>query len=143
VPRRGDRNEEGLLFWARRKGKEYWVTDNQYRLLRESHNSSNRRYQQRTPREKKLFKAARQRARCSGREFTLSLKDIVIPPICPVLGIPMLRPSIDRVDSTRGYTPDNIEIISWEANKFKNNMTPEQMAQLALYYAPHLVVPAG
>jgi hypothetical protein len=123
----------------RRKGKEYWVTDNQYRLLREKHNATNRRYQRRCPREKKLLKAARDRARKSGREFNLLQKHIVIPPVCPVLGIPMLRPSIDRVDSSRGYTPDNIEIISWEANRLKNNMTPEQMAKLALYYAPHLV----
>jgi len=80
--------------------------------------------------ERTLFDSAKSRAKAKGREFTLELSDIVIPKICPVLGVSIvlergnpLAPSIDRTDSSKGYTPDNIVVMSTKANTFKNNMT--------------------
>lgn len=78
--------------------------------------------------EKRLFKSCRDRARNNGIEFNLILSDIVIPTHCPVLGLELSRtrskrtdrtPSVDRLDNSKGYTKDNIKIISWRANKLK------------------------
>lgn len=85
---------------------------------------------------KRLLKKARERAKTHGREFTLTLTDIVIPSCCPLLNIPLFvgtrqvknqSPTIDRKDSTKGYTPDNIWVISWRANRIKNDSTLEEM----------------
>jgi hypothetical protein len=36
-------------------------------------------------------------------------------------------PSIDRIDSIEGYTVDNIQIISWKANRIKAYATVEEL----------------
>ena len=76
------------------------------------------------------------------------LESISIPDYCPVLGIKLNydgndkspgwtrqddSPSIDRIDSNKGYTADNIHIISWRANRIKNDSTPEELRKLADY----------
>lgn len=93
--------------------------------------------------EYRLLQSARCRARKKNLEFTIKLSDITIPSVCPMLGIAISRkgvgaaraesPSIDRINSTKGYTPDNIAVISWRANMLKNNMTVEE-ARLLLAY---------
>lgn len=35
-------------------------------------------------------------------------------------------PSLDRIDTTKGYEPGNIEFISWRANYLKRNGTLEE-----------------
>jgi hypothetical protein len=42
-------------------------------------------------------------------------------------------PSIDRVDSSKGYTKDNIQVISHRANNLKNNATLEELRKLVTY----------
>jgi hypothetical protein len=42
-------------------------------------------------------------------------------------------PSIDRIDSTKGYTPDNIQIISWKANRIKGYATLQELEMLLAY----------
>jgi hypothetical protein len=73
------------------------------------------------------------------------MTDIVIPERCPVLGItldPERRgnlnrrprdnaPSIDRIDPRKGYTPDNIMVISYRANVLKNSALPEEIYKIA------------
>lgn len=63
-------------------------------------------------------------------EFSLNIEDIIIPKLCPVLGIPISisnkrndpnSPSIDRLDSKEGYTKENTRVISWRANKLKSD----------------------
>lgn len=75
-------------------------------------------------------------------DFTITPDDITIPKCCPVLGTPFARagskaiytsPSLDRFDSSKGYTPDNIEVISWRANTLKRNGTVEEFEQLAAW----------
>jgi hypothetical protein len=93
------------------------------------------------PSEKLLWQRAKRRSTVNGREFTISVEDIKIPERCPVLNIPLYKipgesdnsPSLDRIDSSRGYTPDNIVVMSTKANKWKNNMTLEEVEMLWRY----------
>jgi len=43
-------------------------------------------------------------------------------------------PSLDRIDPTRGYVHDNIQIISNLANRMKNNASDEQLLRFSHYY---------
>ena len=43
-------------------------------------------------------------------------------------------PSLDRIDPTLGYLPDNIQIISNLANRMKNNASDEQLLRFSHYY---------
>jgi hypothetical protein len=40
---------------------------------------------------------------------------------------------MDRKDSTRGYTPDNIEVMSKRANTLKNNASAAEMKMVLKY----------
>jgi hypothetical protein len=81
------------------------------------------------------------RAKKRGLEFTLKLEDVIVPEYCPILGIKLEHstghggkihsPSIDRIDNARGYTPDNIQVISTLANQMKSSATPEQLLMFA------------
>jgi hypothetical protein len=77
--------------------------------------------------ERRIFDSAKSRATKKKREFDLVLEDIVIPELCAVFGTPLTEPSIDRIDSTRGYVKGNIRIISLRANSLKSNATVEEM----------------
>lgn len=91
-----------------------------------------------------LLSLSKQRAKRAGMVHTLTLSDIQIPDVCPVLGIPLKRedratwfsaPSIDRIDSAKGYTPDNITIVSRRANILKRDATVEELRLLYEYYS--------
>ena len=77
-----------------------------------------------------LFSRAKYRAKVKGLEFSITKEDIIIPDTCPLLGIPMTSPSLDRKDSDKGYTPDNIWVISTRANTLKNNATLMELQTL-------------
>lgn len=86
-------------------------------------------------RKKIWLSATKTRAKKKGLEFNLSLDDLIIPTHCPVLGIKLENklgmkqdssPSIDRFDSSKGYTKDNINIISCRANLIKVHGTAEE-----------------
>jgi hypothetical protein len=84
-----------------------------------------------------IFMSLRTRARRLNIEFNLEESDIVIPDVCPVLGIPLTQlvghgrqdynPSVDRIIPQKGYTKGNIEIMSDKANRMKNNASPEEL----------------
>lgn len=89
------------------------------------------RVKSQTP-EWKMHQRAKQRCKKSGREFTIKVEDIKIPHNCPVLGIELNMnvgksgayynsPSLDRIDNRKGYTPDNIQVISQRANAMKHS----------------------
>jgi hypothetical protein len=80
--------------------------------------------------------------------FNLELADIVVPTECPVLGIPIIpfcgkfapnSPSIDRIDSSKGYTKDNIIVVSFRANCIKNNATVEELEKIYKFYSSLIV----
>lgn len=88
----------------------------------------------------------RYRAKQKGIECTITADDIIVPDHCPVLGIPLeintdgknVRltpniPSVDRFDNTKGYTPDNIRVISARANHLKSNATAYEIACILSY----------
>ena len=90
-----------------------------------------------------LLNNSRQRAKNSNIENTLKKEDINIPDNCPVFDIPLKRedkstwnnaPSIDRIDNNKGYTKDNIVIVSRRANILKKDATIEELEKLANYY---------
>jgi len=95
---------------------------------------------------KTLWSRAKWRAKSRGVEFSLNIDDIHVPELCPVLGIRLEAggrgrgyaliwnsPTIDRFDNTRGYTPDNIRVISWRANSLKADATIQEMEAVLKY----------
>ena len=83
--------------------------------------------------------AARARAKSRGLEFDLNLWDLEVPELCPALGIPLdgrdlqHTPSLDRMDSSKGYTKDNVRVISFRANSIKQDATAEELQRVADY----------
>jgi hypothetical protein len=95
--------------------------------------------------ERVLLQAARSRAKSKKIPFDLTTSDILIPKRCPIFGILLEKakggragdnsPSIDRIDSTKGYTKNNIIVISWKANRIKNSGTPEDHLKIYTFYS--------
>lgn len=84
--------------------------------------------------------SARVRAKKAGRDCTIELQDIVIPAVCPLLGIEIIpkankeqldhAPSLDRIDSSLGYTPGNVWVISHRANRIKTDATIDELEMI-------------
>ena len=82
---------------------------------------------------KRMLADARRRARQNGLEFSISLSDVEWGDICPIFGCELtyvaigercaVSASLDRIDPARGYTPDNVWVISWRANRIKADAT--------------------
>lgn len=92
-----------------------------------------------------LLASAKWRSKKRGIEFTITHSDVIVPDVCPVLGIPVFitggqpapnSPSIDRIDPTGGYTPNNIWVISWRANLLKNNARLEDFEKIVAAIEP-------
>jgi hypothetical protein len=88
----------------------------------------------------RLWKSSKNRSCAKRKENTLKLSDIPNPSTCAYLDIPLDYrgvserekkafniPTLDRIDNTRGYTPDNIQVISDMANRMKSNATIPQL----------------
>jgi len=77
------------------------------------------------------LKRIKERAKEKGLEFNLTREDIDYPSVCPILGLSLERsndgipkknsPSVDRIDPSKGYTKDNIQVISSKANFMKRD----------------------
>lgn len=121
----------------------------QRRLAGSRKNSESREYRLATY-TKRWLSYVKTRARKNGVEFSLVVEDIVIPEVCPVLGIPLIpcarnhgergptepnSPTIDRIDNSKGYTKDNVVVVSWRANRLKNNATLEEMRMISDFYS--------
>lgn len=84
-------------------------------------------YHATVPKQKRMLISAKSRAAKKGREFNIELSDIVIPAECPVLHTKMVAPSLDRIDSSKGYIKGNVRVISARANLLKSNATVEEL----------------
>lgn len=92
-----------------------------------------------------LLRRARRRSREQNLEFNLEENDIIIPTNCPILGIELKvncsknklptdnSISLDRINNSKGYTKDNVLVISMKANRIKNNSTFEEVEKLYLF----------
>lgn len=83
-----------------------------------------------------LLRSTKTSANKMGREHTITQDDVIIPELCPVFKIPMVQftpfaPSLDRIDSSKGYIPGNVQVISRKANTMKNNATAEELRMFA------------
>lgn len=103
------------------------------RKYKEYHNKKNKRYV--------MWCSAKKRAKLKGLDFDIELEDIPeIPKYCPVLGIEIKSnttnapldssPSLDRIDSSKGYIKGNVRIISNRANRIKADATIEELRKV-------------
>jgi len=84
----------------------------------------------------------RRSAKLRGHEFSITYLDIVplIVEKCPILGVKLNygvgankgsilseSPSVDRIDNSKGYTKENIIIISVLANRIKSSLSLEEL----------------
>ncbi len=91
---------------------------------------------------KGMLALARLHAGKRGIEFALELDDIFVPEHCPVLGVRLERgrgkcqdasPTIDRLDSSKGYVRGNVTVISHRANTIKSFGTAEEHERIAAW----------
>lgn len=92
-----------------------------------------------------MLQNARVRARVAEVPFTITVKDIVIPSHCPILGIPLFpkkgkgggdnSPSLDKIKPERGYVPGNVIVISNRANRLKSDASIRELRDIASFYA--------
>lgn len=93
---------------------------------------------------------AKRRATKDGRQFDITIEDLLpLPTVCPVLGIELnyagtkvrgfvdTSPSIDRIDSSKGYIKGNVQIISWRANRVKSDASVEELEAVIKYMKGH------
>lgn len=96
--------------------------------------------------DKKTISAAKKKFRYkknnSVHAFTVEFSDIEWPTHCPVLGIELDYHSkhrqensvtFDRIDNTKPYEPGNVVIMSWRANRIKNDGTAEEHRLISNY----------
>ena len=90
-----------------------------------------------------LYKNIKSRCKRIQREFSIELEDIIIPEKCPVFGFELKRedkqtwmcaPSVDRIDSSKGYIKGNVTVVSRRANILKRDATIGELEQLFNYY---------
>lgn len=91
--------------------------------------------------ENRMYTSSKSNAKKRGLTHTITPYDIVVPDKCPYLGVPLTNIqgngvvftncSIDRIDNSKGYIPDNIQIISRLANIMKHTATEEELLVFA------------
>lgn len=115
---RYDKNIEQKREYFASKQRSRFITDPSYRMRNDS----------------------RMRAKKAGLPFNLTEEDFLIPEFCPVLGIPLVAgvkhkhdgsPSLDRFIPELGYVKGNVAIISFKANRIKNNGSSDDVERVA------------
>ena len=102
-----------------------------------------------------MLEGASHRAKKYTVPYTLKVQDLrdIITDTCPILGLKFelnkqnqewgkgknknnwqTSPSLDRIVPDKGYTKDNVIIISLMANSIKNQATPDQIQKVATFY---------
>ena len=132
-------SKRGHQLEAHRKAAREWAKRD-YDKNRDARVAMRKKWRHEHP-EYVLLRNAKKRAKEKGLEFTLTAEDIHIPEVCPLLGIPILRnlngvgatpnsPTLDRIDTSKGYTRDNVWVTSWRANKLKSDASLEELEKL-------------
>lgn len=98
------------------------------------------------PETRKIYNQLKTSAKKRNIKFTLTipeLNNLSFPITCPIFGMRLKfnrnrqsddSYSFDRIDSNKGYEIDNIIVISWKANRLKNNATKEDLEKIAEFY---------
>jgi len=93
--------------------------------------------------EKRIWKAAKDRSSKHGIPFNIEVSDVVIPEVCPILGIEIVcgvgsgkgagpgSPSLDKIVPELGYVKGNVQVVSFKANAMKRDATKEELIQFA------------
>jgi len=90
-----------------------------------------------------MVRRAKSRAKREGFDFNITEDDIKpLPEFCPVFG-DRLRTSeipqdphaysLDRIDNKQGYVKGNIAVMSYRANRLKNDGTAEEHEIIAAW----------
>ena len=90
------------------------------------------------------FSRKKQNCASTRHAFTIEFEDLEWPTHCPILGLELdyygisgkkneNSVSFDRIDSSKGYIPGNVQIVSWRANRIKNDGTAEEHRKIADY----------
>jgi hypothetical protein len=92
---------------------------------------------------KAMWWRAKKRSEKSGIDFNIQISDIKIPLVCPVFGLKFevsngkgpcdKSPSLDRIDNKKGYIKGNIQVISFKANRMKNDCDIDDVEKLLCY----------
>ena len=97
-----------------------------------------------------MIASAKARAKKRGIPFNITVEDIVIPDVCPVLGIELefnrggrgasrdTSPSLDKVVPALGYVKGNVLIVSNRANRIKSDATVPELEAVAAFYRNHV-----
>jgi hypothetical protein len=110
----------------------YEANREKYREAKKAYREANREKR----REAGLLTGAKQRAKAKGLEFNIDKEDVIIPEVCPVLGLRLVQgsgghhagsPSLDRIDPSKGYIKGNVRVISYRANLLKSDATLEEL----------------
>ena len=90
------------------------------------------------------FGGARSRAKNKGLPYDKDLTGLVLPDVCPVLGVLLNyadrrgralydSPSLDRIVPERGYVLSNLRVISYRANMLKSNASVDELKSVLAY----------
>lgn len=127
------------------RGKQKQVKERkQKRVLELQHKFNRSTYRGISPLEARYSRFfSRKRQNCLGSknwDFEITMSDLEWPSHCPVLGVELdwftdkvkeNSPSLDRIDSKKGYIPGNVMIMSWRANRIKNDGTAAEHKKIA------------
>ena len=92
--------------------------------------------------QREKFSRKKANATKTGWEWSITFGELDWPTHCPILGMELdyfleyraeNSPSFDQIDSGKGYIPGNVQIISWRANRIKNDGNAEEHQKIADY----------
>ncbi len=136
-----ERNKEKIKLQSRERNRKYRIESRDKALATSSryyHSHKEivaNRVRENVP--KYLWRSCLDTSRKKGYDFNIEVEDIIIPEVCPYLNEPITsisgkkfvptNPSVDRIDSTKGYVKGNIQVISRQANIMKSNASKSQL----------------
>jgi hypothetical protein len=91
-----------------------------------------------------MLLSAKARAKRDGRIFDLKKSDITIPSHCPVLGLLLEcgtrevhenAPTLERINPNGDYVKDNVIVISYRANRIKNDASLQELAAVLSFFS--------